>query len=622
MALERSGRPLRRVAQVFHNLTAAHQPGAAAAGGGDGAAAGGAPDTLFLDVRSVERVHHLYQRRDQLSLDPESAWLLERYHTDFVRAGVLLRPADQQRLRELNQRISELLAKFDNRLRSDTNDLAVTVDDPARLAGLSADAVAAAAAAAKERGRDGHVLTLILPTDQPALASLHDRALREEIHRAAISRGARGNEHDTQELVREIVRLRAERAALLGYSHHAAYRIAEGTAGSVAAVEEMLAQLVPPAVANVRTELAALREVAARMGRSSPSAVGLVLLRRAVAGNATRWTPPRYVPTSGWTGCSPTGCSSPPSGCTDCASRSGPTCPPTTRRCGCIEVFDADGSALGLFLADFFTRDSKRGGAWQSTFQGQSHLLGTRPVVVVNLNLNRPPDGEPALLTVDEVRTLFHEFGHALHSLFSDVRYPRFAGTAVPRDFVEYPSQVNEVWMLWPEVLANYARHYETGEPLPQEMIERLRRAETFNQGSPPPSTSPPRCSTWPGTALTGRRRSHRRAGVRGRRRWPRPAWAAARCRRATAAPTSPTSSRGGYSAGYYSYIWSEVLDADTVEWFREHGGLTRQNGDRFRRTVLSRGGSTDPMEAFREFRGRDPRIEPLLIRRGLTGSR
>lgn len=626
VALERSGTTLRRVAQVFHNLTAAHTnpvlrrleeemaPRLAAH-----------RDTLYLNVPLYERVHHLYQRRDQLSLDPESAWLLERYHTDFVRAGVLLRPADQQRLRELNQRISELLAKFDNRLRSDTNDLAVTVDDPARLAGLSADAVAAAAAAAKERGRDGHVLTLILPTDQPALASLHDRALREEIHRAAISRGARGNEHDTQELVREIVRLRAERAALLGYSHHAAYRIAEGTAGSVAAVEEMLAQLVPPAVANVRTELAALREVAAQDGQEfsiqpwdwSYYAERVRRQRYEVDSAALRpyfWLDRVLTDGVFFTAERLYGLRFQER--TDL-----PTYHPQVR---VYEVFDADGSALGLFLADFFTRDSKGGGAWQSTFQEQSHLLGTRPVVVVNLNLNRPPDGEPALLTVDEVRTLFHEFGHALHSLFSDVRYPRFAGTAVPRDFVEYPSQVNEVWMLWPEVVANYARHYQTGEPLPEETIERLRRAETFNTGF---ATTEYLAATLLDLAW------HRLSPQQAKEVTDVPAFEAeALAAAGVAVPQVPPRYRStyfahvfateGYSAGYYSYIWSEVLDADTVEWFREHGGLTRQNGDWFRRTVLSRGYSTDPMAAFREFRGRDPRIEPLLIRRGLTGSR
>ncbi|HLU44530.1 MAG TPA: M3 family metallopeptidase [Natronosporangium sp.] len=625
VALERSGEALRRVSQVFHNLTAAHTnpvlqqleekmaPRLAAH-----------RDAIYLDARLYRRVHHLYEQRDQLDLDPESAWLLERYHTDFVRAGALLPAADQQRLRELNQQLSELLAKFDNYLRHDTNDLAIKVDDPDRLAGLSPDAVAAAAEAARERGVDGHVLTLILPTDQPALASLHDRALREEIHRAAISRGARGNAHDTRELIRQIVALRAERAALLGYPHHAAYRIADGTAGTLEAVEQMLGQLVPAAVANVGTELAALREMIAADGHDfSPQpwdwsyyAERVRRQRYDVDSDALR---PYF-----WL---------------DRVLRDGvffaaeqlyglrftertdlPTYHPQVR---VFEVFDADGSALGLFLADFFTRDSKRGGAWQSTFVAQSHLLGTRPVAVVNMNLNRPPAGEPALLTVDEVRTLFHEFGHALHSLFSDVRYPRFAGTSVPRDFVEYPSQVNEMWMLWPEVVANYARHYQTDQPLPEEVIERLRQAEKFNTGF---GTTEYLAAAL--LDLAWHRLSPKEAQeVTDVLAFEAEALAAAR----VAVPEVPPRYRStyfahvfateGYSAGYYSYIWSEVLDADTVEWFKENGGLTRKNGDWFRRTLLSRGYSTDPMAAFREFRGRDPQIEPLLIRRGLTGS-
>ena len=376
VALECSGETLRRVSQVFHNLTASHTnpvlrrleeemaPRLAAH-----------RDAIYLDSRLFQRIHQLYERRDQLDLDPESAWLLERYHTDFVRAGARLDPPGQQRLREINQQLSGLLAMFDNRLRSDTNDLAITVRDASRLAGLSSDAVAAAAEAAKERGLDGHVLTLILPTDQPALANLDDRRLREEIHRAAISRGARGNAHDTRELVRQIVALRAERAALLGYPHHASYQIADGTAGSLEAVKQMLAQLVPPAVANVRTELAALREVAAEDGGDvafqpwdwSYYAERVRRRRYDVDSAALRpyfWldrvlTDGVFFAAERLYGVS-------------FAERTDlPTYHPQVR---VYEVFDADGSALGLFLADFFTRESKRGGAWQSTFVAQSHL--------------------------------------------------------------------------------------------------------------------------------------------------------------------------------------------------------------------------------------------------------
>jgi peptidyl-dipeptidase Dcp len=283
-----------------------------------------------------------------------------------------------------------------------------------------------------------------------------------------------------------------------------------------------------------------------------------------------------------------------------------------------FEVFNEDGSELGLFLGDFYARPSKRGGAWMNSLVKQSMLEGTRPVVVNNLNIVKPSAGEPTLMTFDEVNTMFHEFGHALHGLFSDVRFPRFSGTAVPRDFVEYPSQVNEMWAVWPAVLGHYARHFETGEPMPQELVDRMLAAQKFNQGYKTVEYLAATLLDWawhtldgttadPLDALEFERRALRDAGLD--------------------VPLVPPRYRStyfahiwssGYSAGYYSYIWSEVLDADTVEWFKENGGLTRENGDTFRRELLSKGGSVDAMTAFHAFRGRAPHIEPLLERRGL----
>ena len=285
-----------------------------------------------------------------------------------------------------------------------------------------------------------------------------------------------------------------------------------------------------------------------------------------------------------------------------------------------FEVHDADGSELGLFLADYYARASKRGGAWMNSLVKQSRLLGTKPVVVNNLNITKPPEGEPTLLTFDEVNTMFHEFGHALHGLFSDVRFPRFSGTAVPRDFVEYPSQVNEMWAVWPEVLANYARHYETGEPMPQDLVDRMLASRLFNQGYATVEYLAASLLDWAWHTIDADTDPATYADVE--------AFEARALRDAgLALERVPPRYRstyfahiffGGYSAGYYSYIWSEVLDADTVEWFKENGGLLRENGDRFRRELLSKGGSVDAMEAFRAFRGRDPRLEPLLERRGL----
>jgi peptidyl-dipeptidase Dcp len=623
VALERSGQLLARVRAVFENLAAADTnptiqqieqelaPRLAAH-----------RDAIFLDRRLYERVRALYQVRDGLDLDPESRWLLERYHTDFIRSGAQLDSWRQERLRELNQELSSLTTSFGTRLLADTNELAVAVDDPARLAGFSGDAVAAAAEAGRARGEETHLLTLILPTNQPALASLDDRDLRERIHRASTSRGARGNEHDTGELVRRIVALRAERARLLGYPHHAAYQIADRTAGSVDAVDAMLSKLVPAAVANARAEAAELQRAihhdgkgltlqpwdwtyyAERVRRQRYNLDTSVLrpyfdldrvLLDGVFFAASRLYGLRFTPQPDLTAYHP--------------------------QARVFEVFDADGSGLGLFIADLYTRDSKRGGAWMSSFVEQSALLGTRPVVLVNMNVSQPPEGEPTLLTADEVKTLFHEFGHALHGLLSDVIYPRFAGTSVPRDFVEYPSQVNEMWMMWPEVLESYARHYRTGEPMPAELAERWRASRAFNEGF---KTTEQLAATVLDLAWHRLHADEVEAATAEVHKFEAEALAAAGAAVAEVPPRYQTTyfahifQTESYSAGYYSYIWSEVLDADTVEWFRENGGLRRDNGDWFRRQLLSRGGGIDSMEAFRAFRGRDPQIEPLLQRRGL----
>jgi len=473
--------------------------------------------------------------------------------------------------------------------------------------------VAAAARAATERGHDGaHLLPLALPTEQPVLASLADRELRERVHRASTARGARGGAHDTRDLVRRIAALRAERARLLGHPHHASWVAEDSTAGTVEAIDAMLRELVPPAVANARAEADVLAEAAGhpiepwdrafhaervRRERFDLDAAALrpyfeleQVLRDGIFYAAERLYGLRFV-----------------------ERHDLPRHHPDVRT---FDVHD-DGGPLGLFVADLYARPSKRGGAWMNSFVAQSRLLGTRPVVLNTLNLAAPAAG-PMLLTVDEVRTLFHEFGHALHGLLSDVEYPTFSGTSVPRDFVEYPSQVNEMWMLHPEVLANYARHHETGQPIPPEAVDRLRESRRFGDGF----------RTTEYLAATLLDQAWHRLGpgeqVANVERFEADALAAA----AVAVPSAPPRYHstyfnhvfgGAYSAGYYSYIWSEVLDADTVDWFTDNGGLRRENGEAFRRKLLARGGAVEPMEAYRAFRGRDPEIGPLLARRGLT---
>lgn len=598
-ALERSGALLERVSAVFFNQVSSDAtPGVQEIQKDVTPKLAKHADAIHLNAKLFARI------RAVEAADDEQRWLLKRYLTDFTRAGATLAPRDQARLREINERLSALGTAFQQNLLADTNERAVVVDDVAELDGLSEDAIRALADQAGERGLDGkYLITLVLPTGQPALAELTNRALRERIHRASVGRGAAN-----AELIKEMAVLRRERARLLGYDNHAEYVLADQTAGTTQAVTEMLERLVPPAVANARKEQADLEEIAGHPIEPWDWAFYSEKVRKARYDIDSRRMRPYFELNTVLE-----------KGVFNAATRLyGVTFHerhdlhgyhPDVR---VFEVRDEDGSPLGLFLGDFYARASKRGGAWMNSLVKQSRLEGTRPVVVNNLNIVK---GEPTLMTFDEVTTMFHEFGHALHGLFSDVRYPRFSGTAVPRDFVEYPSQVNEMWATHPEILAEYARHYETGEPMPQDLVDRVLETQKFNQGFATLEYLAATLLDWAWhTAYDGEKdveefekRALREAGVdlpavppRYRSTYFAHIWA------------------GGYSAGYYSYIWSEVLDADTVEWFGENGGLRRENGDTFRRALLSRGGSVDAMAAFRAFRGRDPEITPLLDRRGL----
>ncbi|MFI7031523.1 M3 family metallopeptidase [Microbispora rosea] len=598
-ALERSGALLERVSAAFFNQASSDTtPGVQEIQKDVTPKLAKHADAIHLNAKLFARIQAVE------TADEEQAWLLKRYLTDFTRAGATLGPQDQARLREINERLSALGTAFQQNLLADTNERAVVVEDVAELDGLSQDAIQGLADQARERGLDGkYLITLVLPTGQPTLAELTNRSLRERIHRASVGRGAAN-----AELIKEIAVLRRERARLLGYENHAEYVLADQTAGTTQAVTEMLDRLVPPAVANARKEQADLEELAGHPIQPWDWAFYSEKVRKARYDIDSRRMRPYFELNTVLE-----------KGVFNAASRLyGVTFHERSDLYGyhpevrVFEVRDEDGSPLGLFLGDFHARASKRGGAWMNSLVKQSGLEGTRPVVVNNLNIVK---GEPALMTFDEVNTMFHEFGHALHGLFSDVRHPRFSGTAVPRDFVEYPSQVNEMWATHPEILAEYARHHETGEPMPQDLVDRMLETQKFNQGFATLEYLAATLLDWAWhTAYDGEqdveefeRWALREAGVdlpavppRYRSMYFAHIWAS------------------GYSAGYYSYIWSEVLDADTVEWFNENGGLRRENGDTFRRALLSRGGSVDSMTAFRDFRGRDPEITPLLDRRGL----
>jgi peptidyl-dipeptidase Dcp len=631
--LERSGAMLTRVGKVFDTLvSAASTPTLRALEAQLAPELAAHADALLLEPRLFARLSAVHAARDGLSLDAEldaeQVAVLDRHHRDRVRAGAGLDETGRDRLRALNEELSELEAAFRTALLDETNDLAVHVEDVARLAGLSAGEIAAAAAAAGARGTAGWLLPLVLPTGQPVLASLRDRALREQLHRAATTRGLRGNDTDTRALLTRTAAARAERAALLGYPTHADWVIADQTAGSADAVLAVLGPLAPTAAANARSEQRRLTaELHAdgvdgelhpwdwayyaertRIGHAGSAAGG------ASAGGSLRdyleldtvYRDGVFAAATGLYGLG-------------FAERHDLTAHHRDART--FQVTDADGSPRGLFVLDPFARESKRGGAWMTNLVDQSRLLDTLPVVVNVLNIARPPDGQPVLLSFEEVITAFHEFGHALHGLLSDVTYPRLSGTSVPQDFVEFPSQVNEMWAYEPTLLTRYARHHRTGAPLPPAMAEDVLGARSRPQGH----------ATAEMLAATLLDLAWHQLGAG---QVPSPddveAFEAAALRaHELDLPAVPPRYRstyfnhifgGGYSARYYAYLWSEVLDADAVRWFGEHGGLTRENGDRFRREVLARGGTVDPAAAYRAVTGADPSTGPLLDRLGLRG--
>lgn len=621
VAMERSGRLLTRVNRVFSNLAGAHTNDTIQEVQREFAPKLAAhQDAIRLNKALFERIDSLYQRRGELDLDAESLRLLERYHEDFVRAGAALSDADKDRLREINAELARLGTEFSQNVLAEVNDSAVLVENREELEGLSDSDIRAASKAAEEAGHEGkYLITLANTSGQPPLANLENRELRERIHRASLNRGSRGGEYDNRRIVADVMRLRAEQAQLLDYPTFADYSLEIQTAGSVERVNDLLGRLAPIARRNAEREAVDLQA----MIDSEDEAFELASwdwdfyaekVRQArydfdedeirpyfeldnVLENGVFFAANRLF------------------GITFQERSDLSAYHPDVR---VFEVFDAVGSPMGLMLGDFYARPSKRGGAWMNSYLVRSGLLGGNPVVGNHLNIKKPADGEPTLMTFNEVTTLFHEFGHVLHGLFSDVRYPRFAATAVPRDFVEYPSQVNEMWADWPEVLENYAHHHESGEPIPRDLLDRVLAARQFNEGfrtleylaaslldqawhqiGPEDVPDAESVLDFEAAAL-------REAGVD--------------------YPPVPPRYRttyfshimGGYAAGYYSYIWSEVLDADSVEWFKENGGLTRENGEHYRRTILASGGSKDAMELYQEFAGREPALEPLLIRRGL----
>ena len=623
VALERSGQLLNRVAATFFALSSADTNDAINAIRNEMAPRLAAhTDRMLLDAGLFARVESLYEQRANLDIDDESRRLVEEYYVDFVRAGARLSDAEKERMQAINARLAALSSRFTQNVLDEVNASAVVVESSDELAGLSEGQVAAAVAAAEARDLEGrYVIPLLNTSGQPALASLEDRGLRERIARTSLARGSQGGEYDNRGVITETARLRAERAAMLGYPNHAAYILERQTARTVDAVNERLASLAPPAVANAEREAADLQAMAAAEGADIELAAwDWSYYTEKVRAERYAFDASQLRPYFEMDNVLENGVFFAANRLYGLTFEERPELPVYHPDVRVWEVFDAGGEPLGLFIGDFYARPSKRGGAWMNAYVSQSHLMETSPVVGNHLNVPKPPEGEPTLLTFDEVTTMFHEFGHALHGFFSDVRYPYFAGTSVPRDFVEYPSQVNEMWATWPEVLRNYAVHHETGEPMPADLLDRVLATQQFNQGFATTEYLAASLLDMAWHQLTADEVPDA-AGVEGFE-------AAALEAAGVALETVPPRYRStyfshiwssGYSAGYYSYIWSEVLDADSVEWFKENGGLLRENGDHFRSTLLSKGGSVEALDLFRAFRGAEPDIGPLLVRRGLN---
>ena len=618
VALEKSGQLLTRMLMVFYNKSSSDTSDSLIAIEEEIAPKLAAhSDAIKLNPDLFARIKKLYESRGSLGLNEEDANLLDKYYTDFIHAGAHLSAEQREVLMGLNEQLSKLQTQFDKSVLADTNDLAVAVDDVKELEGLSENEIAACSAAAADRGLEGkYLITAVNFSGHPLLASLKNRQLRKKIMQNSLLKANRNNENDTKKFLVEMALLRAQRAELFGVKTHAEYSLQTSTAKSPVNVHKMLRQIAPAAVRNAKAEAADLQkaigtefeleswdwDLYTEQVRLEKYNVDTTAMRpyfelERVLEDGVFFAAKKLF------------------GISFKERKDLVTYHPEARA---FEVFNEDGTKLGLFIGDFYTRDSKHGGAWMNNLVDQNYLFNQLPVVVNNLNIPKPPAGQPTLLTFDEIVTLFHEFGHALHGLLSQVKYIRTSGTNVERDFVEFPSQVNEMWILWPEVVQNYARHHETGEKLPQEWIDNLEAAKTFNEGHATTSYLAAAILDLAWHELeTGdsvddvvafEKKAIEDYGLD-----------------FGPVPTRYRSTyfshifAGGYSAGYYGYIWSEILDAETVDWFKENGGLSRKNGEHFRKQLLGRGGSIDSMQMFKNFRGREATIEPLLKRRGLN---
>ena len=578
-------------------------------------------DAVYLNAKLFARVASLYQQRATLKLDPESLRLLEVTYDMFVRSGANLSEADKTKLKKLNEEISTLSNAFSTKLLAATKDGAYLTTDKSALAGLSDAQIAAAAQAAQSRKQQGYVLPLQNTTQQPDLASLSVRATREALFEKSWDRTERSDANDTRDDIAHLAQLRAQRAQLLGYPNHAAWKLGDQMAKTPEAALKFMDALVPGATAKAASEGKDIQDVIdAQKGGFTLQPWDWDFYAEQVRKAKYDLNDAEVKPYFELNNVLENGvfyAANQLYGITFKERSDIPVYHPDVR---VFEVSDADGKPLALFYCDYFKRDNKNGGAWMDSFVEQSKLLGTLPVVYNVANLPKPTPGEPALISFTDVTTMFHEFGHALNGMFANTEYPSLSGAATARDFVEFPSQFNEHWALYPAVLAHYARHFKTDAPMPANLVAKIKKAENFNQGykltelvaaaeldmqwhTLPASTALQQADAFEKQALGKMHLLLSAVPPRYRSSYFSHIWSS------------------GYSAGYYAYLWSEMLDDDAYEWFEEHGGLTRANGDRFRQMVLSRGNTEDLAKMYAAWRGKDPSVEPMMKYRGLRES-
>ena len=620
VAMEKSGRLLRRARAAFFAVAAANtNPALQKVRSIEAPKLAAHRDAIYLDAKLFQRVATIYKERDSLKLDSESLRLVKYYYDEFVHAGANLSESDKTELKKLNEEVATLSAAFSTKLLAATKDAAYVTTDKAALAGLSEAQINAAAEAAKGRKVEGFVLPLQNTTQQPDLVSLSNRSTRQALFENSWNRAERGDANDTRDTLARIAQLRAQEGKLLGYPDFAAWKLVDQMAKTPEAALKFMNALVPPATARAASEARDIQGVIdgqkggfkvqpwdwdfyAEQVRKAKYDLDEGQVKPYFELNNVLQNGVFYAANQLY-------------GLTFKERKDLPVYTPGVR---VFEVFNADGSSLALFYCDYFKRDNKQGGAWMNSLVGQSRLLGTRPVVTNVANFAMPAPGEPALLTSDDVRTMFHEFGHALHGMFADTEYPSLSGTATARDFVEFPSQFNEHWATYPAVFQHYAKHYKTGAPMPAELEEKIKKAATFNQGydttellaaaeldmkwhTLPASAPIQKPDAFEAEALEQTHLAISYTPPRYRSSYFSHIWSS------------------GYAAGYYAYLWTQMLDDDAYQWFEDHGGLTRANGDRFRNMVLSRGNTEDLEKMYVAWRGAQPSIEPMLKYRGLA---